>query len=133
MVYQLKMVIFYGYLYATQPPSLQSCSPHPSATIAMAFRASRFALRAARSKVVALGARPALAAAATGAIAAGYAFSKPSGCQAPQLVDVSGLTKVAKTDDAPWISMDSMDVGWLASGKHREAMPWPIRNRRFTY
>eukprot|EP00435_Cladocopium_sp_Y103_P014727 s3396_g3.t1 len=59
----------------------------------------RFALRAARSKVAALGARPALAAAATGAVAAGYAFSKPSGCQAPTLVDVSGLTKVAKTDD----------------------------------
>jgi hypothetical protein len=107
------MVIFHGYLYAIQqPPSLQSCSPHPSATIAMAFRACRFALRAARSKVVALGARPALAA-ATGAIAAGYAFSKPSGCQAPQLVDVSGLTKVAKTDDAPWISMDPMLDGYL--------------------
>ena len=71
----------------------------------MAFRAScRFALRAARSKVVGLGARPALAA-ATGAIAVGYAFSKPSGCQAPQLVDVSGLTKVAKTDDVPWIHL----------------------------
>ena len=72
--------------------------------LAMAFRAScRFALRAARSKVAALGARPALAAAATGAVAAGYAFSKPSGCQAPTLVDVSGLTKVSKTDDVPWI------------------------------
>ena len=86
----------------------------------MAFRAGRFALRAARSKVVALGARPALAAAATGAIAAGHAFSKPSGCQAPQLVDVSGLTKVAKTDDAPW----TWTRCWMVTrpGKHtREA------------
>ena len=72
-------------------------SRHPSRK--MAFRAScRLALRAARSKMGSC-ARPALAAVATGSLAAGYALSKPSGCQATPLVDVSGLTKVAKTDD----------------------------------
>lgn len=63
----------------------------------MAFRSScRLALRAARLRLGS--ARPALAVAATaGSLAVGAAaFSKPSGCQAPTLVDVSGLTKVGE-------------------------------------
>lgn len=64
----------------------------------MAFRAfsCRFA-RAAGSKLR-NAARPALAIAATGSVA-GYVWSKPSACEASPLVDVSRLTKVAKTED----------------------------------
>ena len=34
---------------------------------------------------------------------------------------------------SPWTQWMLDIVGWLNAGKHREAMPWPIRNRRFTY
>ena len=65
----------------------------------MAFR---YAFRAARSGLRYAASRPALAAAATtvtGSAVAGFAWAKPSACQTSSLVDVSGLTKVAKTDD----------------------------------
>ena len=60
----------------------------------MAFRASvrRLAVHCRK-------ATPALAAVATGAVAANYAYKSKVGCQASTLVDVSSLTKVAKTDD----------------------------------
>eukprot|EP00434_Breviolum_minutum_P029249 symbB.v1.2.025871.t1/scaffold2543.1/size76562/3 len=60
----------------------------------MAFRAS-----ARRLAVHCRKATPALAAVATGAVAANYAYKSKVGCQASTLVDVSSLTKVAKTDD----------------------------------
>ncbi|CAE7825509.1 unnamed protein product [Symbiodinium sp. CCMP2592] len=65
----------------------------------MAFRS---AFRAARSGLRYAASRPALATAATtvtGSAVAGFAWAKPSACQTSSLVDVSGLTKVAKTDD----------------------------------
>ncbi|CAE7924024.1 unnamed protein product, partial [Symbiodinium necroappetens] len=65
----------------------------------MAFR---YAFRVARSGLRYAASRPALAAAATtvtGSAVAGFAWAKPSACQTSSLVDVSGLTKVAKTDD----------------------------------